>query len=252
MGKDGPGSGAEERVRALKPPADRLYGRIRGHTLRPRQQLLLDEALPRLRMGGWGDPASAFAERPGNLALEVGFGGGEHAAELAAADPRRGVIACEVFVTGICSLLSRLVPEPLDPATAPLPGNLRIHDDDARPLLLALPEGCLDLLVLMFPDPWPKVRHAKRRFVHPAQVGLVARALRPGGEWRIASDDPTYQRWVEEVMGAQTLFEPCLDSRERPSHWPQTRYEAKALRAGRQPRYWCFVRGAGSARPMSF
>lgn len=253
MGADRPRPGPEERVRPLtpvKPPADRLYGRIRGHTLRPRQQHLLDVALPRLRIQQWDDPAAAFAARPERLAMEVGFGGGEHAAALAAADPAQGVLACEVFVTGICSLLSRLVPEPLDPATAPLPGNLRIHDDDARPPLRALPAGSLDLLVLMFPDPWPKARHAKRRFVHPAQVPIVARALRPGGTWRIASDDPTYQGWVEEVMGAQALFLPARPSPERPQGWPPTRYEAKALRAGRRPLYWSFTRGGQAAGPV--
>lgn len=152
-----------------------------------------------------------------------------------------------MFVTGICSLLSRLVPEPLDPATAPLPPNLRIHDDDARPLLRVLPADSLDLLALMFPDPWPKARHAKRRFVHPANLPLVARVLRPGAEWRVASDDPTYQAWVTEVMAAQPFFHPARPTPQRPPGWPPTRYEAKALRAGRQPLYWCFIRNDGAA-----
>ncbi|MDT8265710.1 tRNA (guanine-N7)-methyltransferase, partial [Roseomonas sp. DSM 102946] len=97
-------------------------------------------------------------------------------------------------------------------------------------------------IYLMFPDPWPKSRHAKRRFVHPAMLPLVARVLRPGGEWRMASDHPVYQAWVEEVFAAQDLFEPVLDVRERPADWPGTRYEAKAHREGRQPRYWIWRR----------
>jgi tRNA (guanine-N7-)-methyltransferase len=105
-------------------------------------------------------------------------------------------------------------------------------------------------VALMFPDPWPKARHAKRRFVHPAQVPLVARALRPGGTWRIASDDPTYQAWVAEVMAAQTLFAPADPAAARPDAWPPTRYEAKAIRAGRAPRYWSFVRTAEPAVPL--
>ena len=96
----------------------------------------------------------------------------------------------------------------------------------------------------MFPDPWPKMRHAKRRFVHPAQVPMVARVLKHGGVWRVASDDPTYQNWVQAVMGAQTMFEAPPPVTERPMGWPPTRYEAKALRSGRTPLYWTFTRRA--------
>jgi tRNA (guanine-N7-)-methyltransferase len=94
----------------------------------------------------------------------------------------------------------------------------------------------------MFPDPWPKARHAKRRFMHPDTVALVASRLKPGAEWRIASDDPTYQDWVAEVMGGQSLFLYQQPARERPPGWPATRYEAKALRAGRTPLYWRMIR----------
>jgi len=137
------------------------------------------------------------------LWLEVGFGGGEHALAQAAAHPEAGLIACEVFENGICSLLSRVVPEGGE-ADAPLPGNLRLWDEDARVLLKALPEGALDRLFLLFPDPWPKARHVKRRFVHPALLPALARVLKPGAEWRIASDDPTHQAWVAEVLMADS------------------------------------------------
>ena len=106
------------------------------------------------------------------------------------------------------------------------------------PLLRALPDGCLDRLFLMFPDPWPKSRHAKRRFVHPAQIPDVARVLRTGGEWRIASDDPAYQAWVTDVLAEQSLFRVPPPAAARPEGWPPTRYEAKALAAGRTPLYW--------------
>jgi tRNA (guanine-N7-)-methyltransferase len=96
----------------------------------------------------------------------------------------------------------------------------------------------------MFPDPWPKARHAKRRFVNRAMLPVVARALRPGAEWRIASDDPTYQAWVEEVFADQPWFVPLLDKTERPADWHPTRYEAKAIREGRTPRYWIVKRTA--------
>ncbi len=246
MGKDRPGAGAEGSLRALKPPPDRLYGRARGHKLRPRQERLLDQTLPRLllRPEQAGDPLAAFPARPAALWMEVGFGGGEHALAQVAAHPDAGLIACEVFENGICSLLSRVVPEGGE-ADAPLPPNLRLWPDDARVLLRALPDACLDRLFLLFPDPWPKARHAKRRFVHPAQLPLLARVLKPGAEWRVASDDPTYQAWVTEVMGTQDLFDTAPPADERPAGWPPTRYEAKAMREGRTPLYWRFIRRDG-------
>ncbi len=216
----------------MKAPPDRLYGRLRSHALRPRQQRLLAETLPRLRF---------TTLPPGPVWMEVGFGGGEHARALIAANPEVTLIACEVFEQGLCSMLAALVPEGQE-AIAPLPQNLRLWDGDARALLRALPEGCLDRLYLMFPDPWPKARHAKRRFVHPDIVALVASRLKPGAEWRVASDDPTYQDWVAEVMDGQLFFDRAPTLRARPHDWPATRYEAKALSAGRQPLYWRFIR----------
>lgn len=223
----------------LKPPPDRLYGRARGHALRPRQQRLLDETLPRLSVTPeqMANPAALFPATARKIWLEVGFGGGEHSLAQLQAHPDVGLIACEVFENGICSLLTRLVPDG-EEATADLPPHLRLWADDARILLRALPDNSLDGLFLMFPDPWPKARHTKRRFVHPAQLPLVARVLRPGGMWRIASDDPTYQAWVSEVLAAQNLFDVPPPATTRPHDWPPTRYEAKALAAGRHPLYW--------------
>jgi tRNA (guanine-N7-)-methyltransferase len=243
MGEDRPGTGAALSLRALKPPPDRLYGRGRGHRLRARQVRLLEVTLTRLAFPAAlaADPLAAFSPRPSALWLEVGFGSGEHALAQVAAHPDVGLIACEVFSNGICSLLSHLVPEG-EEATAPLPGNLRLWSDDARALLRLLPERSLDALFLLFPDPWPKARHAKRRFVHPALLPLLGRVLKPGAEWRVASDDPTYQAWVDEVMADQTLFAASPPANERPPGWPPTRYEAKALRGGRSPRYWTFIR----------
>jgi tRNA (guanine-N7-)-methyltransferase len=192
------------------------------------------------------DPKASFGSPPTSLWLEIGFGGGEHALAQSAAFPGIGLIACEVFENGICSLLSRLVPPHLEPdqaeAVEMLPGNLRLWPDDARLLLARLPDACLDRLFLLFPDPWPKARHAKRRFVHPAQLPMVARVLRPGAVWRVASDDPTYQEWIVSVMAGQDQFDAQPPVRTRPVGWPPTRYEAKALHAGRTPMYWNFVR----------
>jgi len=224
----------QERV-VVKPPPDRLYGRITGKKLRPRQLWLLENFLPQLT---W--PKNPFGPAVTETWIEVGFGGGEHAAALAAANPQAGIAAAEVFEPGICSLLSRLAP---DETTTPTPPeNLRIFTDDARPLLRAMPVASLQKLFLMFPDPWPKSRHAKRRFVHPAFIPEIARVLAPGGEWRIASDDPTYQDWTDEVLAGQSVLRVAARTKTRPTHWPPTRYEAKAIQAGRQPVYWTINR----------
>ena len=228
---------------SLKAPPDRLYGRGRGHKLRARQRSLLAVTLPRLAFAQQyaTDPLAAFAPGLRRLWLEVGFGGGEHALAQIAAHPDTALIGCEVFDNGICSLLSRLVPHDQE-AIAPLPGNLRLWSDDARVLLRLLPGASLDRLFLLFPDPWPKARHTKRRFVHPALLRELARVLKPGADWLVASDDPTYQAWVNEVMDEQTLFDAPPPATARPADWPTTRYEAKALLAGRTPLYWTFVR----------
>jgi tRNA (guanine-N7-)-methyltransferase len=215
----------------------RLYGRRRGKKLRPRQDRLLSEALPRLRFTDL-----SFAEGATALWLEVGFGGGEHTLAQMQANPTTAIIASEVYEHGLCSLLTEIIPDGAE-ATSPLPPLLRLWPEDARELLLALPEASLDRLFLMFPDPWPKTRHAKRRFVHPEMIPIVARALKPGGLWRVASDDPTYQAWVTEVFANQSIFTGAAPATQRPETWPPTRYEAKAFAAGRQPLYWEWRRG---------
>lgn len=237
----------------LKPQPERLYGRQKGHPLRARQQRLLDVALPRLRLAPQPSPSSddpaftapeliaAFGAPVKRLFLEIGFGGGEHALDQAARHPDTGYIASEVFANGLCSLLSRVFPEGAEEA-APPPPNLRLWDEDARLLLRALPDACLDRAYLMFPDPWPKARHAKRRFVHPDNINQMARVLKPGAIWRIASDHPVYQGWVEEIMSSQAFFIGGPPATERPEGWSPTRYEAKAFREGRQPFYWTFAR----------
>jgi tRNA (guanine-N7-)-methyltransferase len=209
----------------------RLYGRRRGHPLRERQARLMAETLPRTRFDPLARPL------PSPLWLEVGFGGGEHAWAQHQANPQLTFIASEVFENGLCSLLTRFVPEGGE-SGAPVPERLRLWPADARELLAALPDACLDRLFLLFPDPWPKARHSKRRFVHPAMLPVVARALKPGALWRIATDDPTYQSWVREVFADQALFTLHGFAETRPDDWPPTRYEGKALREGRHPIYW--------------
>lgn len=249
MGADGSRSRPEIRLQPLittKPQPDRLYGRQRSHPLRARQLWLLEQVLPRMRIpeAASAAPKDAFPIAPAEIWFEVGFGGGEHARALAATHPDIGLIACEVFENGICSMLSALVPDEGTEEIPDLPANLRLWDEDARQLLAKLPEASLSRLYLMFPDPWPKARHTKRRFMHPANIALAARVIRPGGIWRIATDDPTYQAWTADVLAAQDVFDVPAPALERPEGWPPTRYEAKALRAGRQPMYWSLTRKA--------
>ncbi|MGC8469569.1 MAG: tRNA (guanine(46)-N(7))-methyltransferase TrmB [Acetobacteraceae bacterium] len=227
----------------LKPPPERLYGRARGHKLRPRQELLLARALERFSFpaAAAGAPAAAFGAPPAELWLEIGAGSFEHAEGFLAARPQAALIAAEVFENGLASVLSRLVPEGAEETAAP-PARLRLWPGDGRKLLAILPDSALAGLILMFPDPWPKARHARRRFVHPAALPEIARVMRAGAEWRIASDDPTYHAWVAMVMGEQAYFAPAAPAPARPDGWPGTRYEAKALAAGRAPLYWSFRR----------
>jgi tRNA (guanine-N7-)-methyltransferase len=230
----------------LKPPPDRLYGRSRSHPLRARQRRLLEESLPRLAFPARhiGDPAAAFAPRAAAVWLEVGFGSGEHALATIGAVPGVGLIACEVFENGIAAILGALVPAGAE-SEGKTPGNIRLWDSDARGLIRALPAASVSRLFLLFPDPWPKARHAKRRFVHPLFLPAVARLLAPSAEWRIATDDPVYQAWVAEVLAGQDFFAVPPPAEERPADWPPTRYEAKARAAGRPVLYWRLVRRGG-------
>ena len=170
--------------------------------------------------------------------LEIGFGGGEHLAALAARLPDYGFIGCEVFENGVVKLLAEV--ERLGLA------NLRLLIDDARPLVGALAEACLDRVFILFPDPWPKLRHHKRRLVSTATLDALARAMADGAELRLATDDVDYLRWMLERATAHDAFEWLArrpqDWHERPPDWPLTRYEQKALDAGRRPAFLRFRR----------
>jgi tRNA (guanine-N7-)-methyltransferase len=223
-----------------------IYGRRKGHRLRPGRRRLLDEALPQLQVHlperGPLDPVRLFAHRPERLWLEIGFGGGEHLAAQAAAHPEIGLIGCEPFVSGVARLLSLLEAESLS--------NVRLFTDDARLLMGAFPDACLERIFVLFPDPWPKTRHHKRRIVNPATAAELARLLRPRGELRLATDDMSYARAMllalrrRPELRWQAKRPP--DWRERPPDWPMTRYESKALAAGRACVYLRFLRASES------
>jgi tRNA (guanine-N7-)-methyltransferase len=170
--------------------------------------------------------------------LEIGFGGGEHLAWQAAAHPAVGCIGCEAYVNGIAKLLAAVQDNGLD--------NVRIHDGDARELVADLGDATIGRIFLLFPDPWPKRRHHKRRIVTPIMLGEFHRILKPGGTWRFASDSREYVAWtlmhVRAHGGFEWLAETPRDWRERPADWPETRYEAKARAQGRKPVFLTFKR----------
>lgn len=220
-----------------------LYGRRRGRRLRPGQRRLEEALLPRLAIrlpppGEQFDPARLFEEEVADLWLEVGFGGGEHLAAQAAANPAVGFLGCEVFENGVVKLLAEVERRGLR--------NVRILVDDARLLIRALPEACLGRVFVLFPDPWPKARHHKRRFVSSEMLTELARVMKKGAELRLATDDVDYLRWMLERAPVHPDFEWLAegpgDWRERPADWPPTRYEQKAIAAGRTPTFLRFRR----------
>lgn len=217
----------------------RLYGRRAGHKLRVGQAALIEAMLPQLAVPEDGslDAMRLFGDdRP--LHFEIGFGGGEHLAWQAANNPGIGFIGCEPFLNGVVSALNHV----RDGALA----NVRLHMGDALELLERLPDASLDRLYLLHPDPWPKARHAKRRMVNNGPLDLIAAKLKPGAEFRLGTDDPTYCRWAMMVMNRRRDFlwqaETAADFLTRPTDWPQTRYEAKARRQGHEVWYFRYLR----------
>jgi len=187
------------------------------------------------------DLPSLFPATPEAIWLEIGFGGGEHLAEQAAAHPEIGFIGSEVFENGVARLTGEIARRGLT--------NIRIFPDDARLLLAALPPRSVGRIFVLFPDPWPKLRHQKRRLISPATLDRFAELMPGGAELRLATDDPLYQTAMLDAATAHPAFEwtarSPADWRERPADWPATRYEQKALAAGRTPLFFSFVRRVG-------
>jgi len=221
---------------------NRTYGRRKGHSLSPRKLRLVDELLPGLRLD-LSAPAPTelthlFPGPVSQLWLEIGFGGGEHLAWQAEANPDKGFIGCEPFINGVAKLLSEIDKHTLT--------NIRIWDGDAREVLDWLSNASLDRVFVLFPDPWPKARHHKRRIISGQTLETLARVMKPGAELRIASDIGDYVRVSLEAAFSGNAFEWQAESpgdwRSRPADWPATRYEKKALREGRVAHYLIFKR----------
>ena len=242
----------DETPGAARPRRD-FYGRRHGKTLRPNQKRHLEELLPRLGvpLGAPVDLAALFGEaRP--VWLEIGFGGGEHLVHQALANPGVGLIGCEAFVNGVAMALNQIEESGIEAAGVKRAasggdrarGNIRLHAGDARDLLDALPDACLAKVFLLYPDPWPKARHARRRFTSVENLRVLARVMAPGAELRVATDIPAYVEHTRESIAAVAeLFETAPRDTAAPwGDWHRTRYEAKALREGRVPNYLSFLR----------
>lgn len=216
----------------------RLYGRRLGRPLRKTQSALIETLLPRIAIPEPAEgtrivPSALFSPAPSSVWLEIGFGGGEHLATLAAARPETGFIGCEPFRNGVAKLLGEVARFDLN--------NVRILEGDGRTLLLALPERSIGRAFVLFPDPWRKARHQRRRIIQKEILDELARVLEDGAELRIATDHIDYLRWILERVTVHPAFEWLVegpdDWRKRPADWPQTRYEAKAIKAGRVPTF---------------
>jgi len=221
----------------------RLYGRRQGHKLRQGQAALTERLLPEISVPESGplDAAALFGDADGHarpLELEIGFGRGEHMAWQAAQRPDHGFIGCEPFLDGVVGALMKIDELGL--------ANIRIHMGDAIDVLERLPDASLERAWLLHPDPWPKARHAKRRFMNAGPIGLIACKLKPGGEFRFGTDHPVYVRWAMMVMGQSPDFEWLgerpTDFLVRPADWPETRYEAKARAKGHEVWYFRYRR----------
>jgi len=218
----------------------RLWGRSKGKALSAHQANLIDNLLPRLSVE---DNPLAGLERYGVIILESGFGGGEHLLSTAQANPKAGLIGAEPFLNGVAKALAGIDKLGIE--------NVRIRHGDVETVLQALPPGSVDIVYSLYPDPWPKPRHYKRRLIQHDFLAQVHRVLKLGGEFRFASDIISYVDWTlarvlrfETAKGGKFLWpaERAADWMSPYKDWPSTRYEAKALREGRTPHYFTFVK----------
>lgn len=228
-----------------------LYGRRKGKKLRPGQEEVLERSLREraIQPPAEGEAFDLNALFPGKKAvwLEVGFGAGEHLLWQAEQNPDIGIIGCEPFVNGLARGMAGAEQRGLD--------NVRFLADDARLLIRALPDASLERVFVLFPDPWPKLRHHKRRFVARPTLDMLARVMADGAELRCATDDPSYQPWMVEHAclhpDFEWLAERAADWKRRPADWPPTRYEQKALANGRVPMFLRLRRRARGAAPSA-
>lgn len=220
----------------------RSFGRRIGRPMSARQTRLWESVLPTCTLD-LTHPAPArladiFPRAIGDVWLEIGFGGGEHLVWQAQNSPGIGHIGCEPFRDGVIKVLGGIEERGID--------NIRVHADDARDVLRWLPDASISRAFVLFPDPWPKKKHQKRRLVNSSLLAALARVIRPGGHLRLGTDIADYARTMlmatQGVPELRWLAATADDWRIRPGDWPQTRYEAKAVREGRCSSYFLFER----------
>ena len=214
----------------------KLYGRRKGPKLSSRQAGLRQTLLGELAWVPGGDPLAQFPNTENEVWLEVGFGAGEHLVWQAQHHPHVGMIGAEPYEMGMAKLLTKLEESPLN--------TVRLYEGDGREIIEALPDASLGRFFLLFPDPWPKTRHHKRRFLQMEMLDQLARVLKPGAELRFATDDKSYLPYALERLMAHPKFrwlaQGPSDWKARPADWPPTRYEAKQIRG--LPTFLRFVR----------
>ena len=216
-----------------------FYGRRKGRRLRNTSKRLLEELLPTyLLPGNTKDPAVLFKHNPKKLFLEIGFGGGEHLAMVAKNHPENAYIGAEPFLNGVSSFLKYCQNEELK--------NVQIWPDDIRLQLSLWPNECLDGIFIMFPDPWPKMRHSSRRMINKENLATFTRLIKAGGSLRMASDHACAKNWILSGILENPYFDWPVESSEdwnvQPKDWPETRYMRKALKEGRRPAWFNFKR----------
>ena len=220
--------------------APRFYGRRKGRPWRQTMQGLLAHKLPAVRFDLAKPVADQFAAPCADVFLEIGFGGGEHISGLATQRPDAGFIGAEPFINGVASLLRHMQDDDIE--------NIRIWDDDVRLIFASLADASLAGAYVMFPDPWPKKRHAGRRILQDDVMDSLARLIRPGGSLVMASDDPTAKSWLLQAATRHPAFDwtaRCAeDWQTRPAHLPATRYMKKAENEARRPSWFIFTRCA--------
>lgn len=211
-----------------EPPKFQFYGRRKGKPLRRTHVGLMDILLPQVAV----DLSAPLAGANERRWLEIGFGGGEHLAHQAALKPEVTILGAEPYLNGVAKLLAEVDERKLT--------NVRVHYGDARVLLEALPDGCFERVYLLYPDPWPKARQNKRRFVSPTNLVQIHRVLKPAGQFWFASDIEEYVLWTREHVAAHAGFIEEGDPSQPFENWTRTRYEAKAVREGRGSEYLRF------------
>ena len=230
----------------------RFYGRRKGKPIKESRQKLLDNLLPKIKLGKPDaeneqiNLSKIFGIKPKEIWLEIGFGGGEHVAELAMMYPDVGIVGAEPFLNGVVSLLAHLNGSHMKEAktydlSPDRSDNVRIWPDDIRILFPHFPDKSFERIFILYPDPWPKARHAERRFVNQRNIPELSRLLTDTGSVYVATDVKDYADWAVEQMDLSGLFMQIHpDTTQPPEDWVPTRYEKKGLAAGRQPTYLIF------------